>query len=90
MAELELDPRWSWVGIPDMAGGTVYLKGRCNHLEVVPVTLSLTGEEVATLCRTCDTTLPPGARSPVPVYDCVHYAGRLEPCEYGCHPGAGC
>lgn len=60
----ELDPRWSWVEIVDMASDApTYIKGRCNHLELHPVTLSLTGEEVGVLCATCDTVLPPGTRS---------------------------
>jgi hypothetical protein len=57
--EPELDPRWEWhrnqaLGMPDR-----YVKIRCNHLELEPVT-SVTGEHVAQLCRTCDTQLPPG------------------------------
>lgn len=33
-----------------------YLRGRCRHLEVVPVESG--GGLVARLCRTCDTQLP--------------------------------
>lgn len=63
VAEPELDPRWEWhraqaFGMPDR-----YVRGRCNHLETEPVT-SVTGEEVARLCRTCDTQLPASREMP--------------------------
>jgi hypothetical protein len=59
MSEPELDPRWDWVAISSFdKPGPTYIKGRCRHTEVEPVT-SLTGEEVAQLCLTCDSQLPP-------------------------------
>ncbi len=54
-----LDPRWDWVEVHNI--GRVephYVPGRCNHLELEPVT-SVSGEVVAQLCRTCDAQLPP-------------------------------
>jgi hypothetical protein len=56
---LELDPRWEWVDVSTLGEGpgTSFVKGRCNHLELEPVT-SVTGERVAVLCRTCDKQLP--------------------------------
>jgi hypothetical protein len=57
----ELDPRWEWIEVGDFGkAGPSYIRGRCNHLEVVPVTLVLTGEQVAQLCLTCGGQLPPG------------------------------
>lgn len=53
-----LDPRWEWVEINGFASpGPEYIKGRCRHLEVVPVDTS-EGERVAHLCLTCDAQLP--------------------------------
>jgi hypothetical protein len=37
--------------------GTSFVKGRCNHLELEPVT-DVAGDRVAVLCRTCDEQLP--------------------------------
>lgn len=34
--------------------------GVCKHVETVPVTLLMTGEEVAQICLGCDAQLPPG------------------------------
>jgi hypothetical protein len=53
----DLDPRWEWteirrLGDPDPQ----YVKGACNHLEVVKVDTG--GETVAHLCETCDAQLP--------------------------------
>jgi hypothetical protein len=59
---VELDPRWEWYDVT-MVGDIErrYVKGRCNHLETVPVDLMVTGEPVARLCVTCDAQLPPTA-----------------------------
>ena len=54
---VELDPRWEWIYCPTLGGrsfGSDYVKGRCNHLEVVAVQ-NLDGDLVAQLCATCDT-----------------------------------
>lgn len=53
----DLDPRWTWIETRRL-GDTEsrYIKGPCNHLEVVPVESS--SETVAHLCRTCDAQLP--------------------------------
>jgi hypothetical protein len=59
VTEVEYDPRWEWIRVDSYGYDTIYLRGRCNHLEVEPV-ISVTGEHVAQLCRTCDTQLPPG------------------------------
>lgn len=56
-----LDPRWQWVEIRALCDTEPrYERGRCNHLEVVPVRQSekLGGEVVAHLCLTCDEQLP--------------------------------
>lgn len=59
----ELDPRWQWIEITEMGSrDPVYLKGPCRHLEAVPVTSCVTGEELAQLCLTCDGQLPPAGR----------------------------
>jgi hypothetical protein len=68
----ELDPRWEWIEITKFGDATPrYMKGHCNHLEVVPVYAQndldrLLGEDpgtpVARLCRTCDAQLPAGWR----------------------------
>ena len=52
-----LDPRWEWHEVT-MFGDRErrYIKGRCNHLETVPVE-AVTGEVVAHLCLTCDAQL---------------------------------
>ena len=58
MADLELDPRWDWVDVRSFGDpGPVWVKIRCRHSEVVPVD-SVTGEQVARLCLTCDAQLP--------------------------------
>jgi len=50
----DLDPRWQWVELAEFGKrDTTYIRGRCNHLELVPVE-SLDGEVVAKLCLTCD------------------------------------
>jgi hypothetical protein len=63
----DLDPRWEWHHVCS-ADGTLdrWVRGGCNHLEVVNVDVALTGEVVARLCVTCDTQLPP-PREPPPV-----------------------
>lgn len=53
----DLDDRWEWTTIRNMAGDERHVKTRCNHLEVVPVETG--GVTVAHLCQTCDTQLPP-------------------------------
>jgi hypothetical protein len=55
---VSLDPRWEWIeewslGNPQPE----FVKGRCNHLEVVPVETA-GGDVVAYLCLTCDEQLP--------------------------------
>ena len=54
----DLDPRWEWIQAPRRMGepNVEYVKGRCNHLEVVPVDSG--GLLVAHLCQTCDQQLP--------------------------------
>jgi hypothetical protein len=58
----EFDPRWEWVNISswdDLAHNRPqYVKGRCNHLVIVPVT-DTDGVEVAQLCTICDAQFPP-------------------------------
>jgi hypothetical protein len=56
---IDLDPRWEWVDVSSLGErpGTTFVKASCNHLEVVPVQ-DVTGELVAQLCRTCDTSWP--------------------------------
>lgn len=59
MTGLELDPRWDWHEVTQLGDRAPrYLRGRCRHLEAVPVE-AVTGETVAQLCLTCDTQLPP-------------------------------
>lgn len=57
----ELDPRWEWIETVSLDGGPQWVRGRCRHLEVVPVEAT-NGEIVAQLCTTCDTQLPAGWR----------------------------
>jgi hypothetical protein len=58
MSEAKLDPHWEWVQVINFGDAAPqYVRGRCNHLEVVPVE-STDGEIVAHLCQTCDTQLP--------------------------------
>lgn len=53
----DLDPRWQWVELRRLCDVEPrYIKGPCNHLEVVPVEAG--GEIVARLCQTCDSQLP--------------------------------
>lgn len=40
------------------AEAVAYLPLPCRHEHIVPVTLELTGEHVATLCLDCDGQLP--------------------------------
>jgi hypothetical protein len=57
----DLDPRWEWVEDRRLCDvGPSYVKGACNHLEVVPVETAAGGvvEVVAHLCLTCDAQLP--------------------------------
>lgn len=52
-----LDPRWEWVEIWRFGEvNPVHVRGRCNHLDLVPVEAG--GEVVAHLCLTCDQQLP--------------------------------
>jgi hypothetical protein len=53
---VELDPRWEWIDAPALGEmpGTTFVKGRCNHLELMPIH-AVTGTYVADWCRTCDT-----------------------------------
>ena len=60
---VEFDPHWEWVDVTTITDREpVYVKGRCRHLDVVPVH-TLVGETVAQLCLTCDAQLPPSASS---------------------------
>lgn len=53
----DLDPRWEWIELRRLGDAEpTYLKGTCNHLDVVPVEAG--GERVARLCLTCDAQLP--------------------------------
>lgn len=65
----ELDPRWEWYETRRLCDvGPSYVRGACNHLEVVPVETAIpnpggpgfapTVEVVAHLCLTCDQQLP--------------------------------
>lgn len=57
----DLDPRWKWVEVRRLGDREpTYIKGSCNHLDVVPVESG--GETVAHLCLTCDAQLPAGWR----------------------------
>jgi hypothetical protein len=57
MTTSDLDPRWQWHDVTTLGDrDRRYVKGRCNHLDVVPVESS--GETVAHLCLTCDAQLP--------------------------------
>lgn len=52
-----LDPRWEWVEVQRLCDAhPTYIKGPCNHLDVVPVESG--DERVAGLCLTCDAQLP--------------------------------
>jgi hypothetical protein len=54
----ELDPRWDWAEVYVWGESQPrYIKGFCNHLEVVLVK-DVDGLVVAHLCRTCDGQLP--------------------------------
>jgi len=54
-----LDPRWEWVEIRSLGDpAPAYVKGRCAHLDVVPVDSVVDGETIAHLCLTCDEQLP--------------------------------
>jgi hypothetical protein len=54
----DLDPRWEWQEVTVFGDpGPRYIKIYCRHTETIPV-LSVTGEIVAQLCRTCDMQLP--------------------------------
>jgi hypothetical protein len=60
MGELELDPRYDWYEVPDFGRAEPgWIRGRCRHIDVVPVTSCVTGEHLARLCLTCDAQLPP-------------------------------
>jgi hypothetical protein len=57
----DLDPRWEWVEERRLCDPEpTYVRGGCNHLEVVPVETTAGGivETVAHMCLTCDTQLP--------------------------------
>jgi hypothetical protein len=56
LSALELDPRWEWIYAPTLGGlpGAEYIRGRCNHLEVLAVH-AVTGTHVGDLCWTCKT-----------------------------------
>lgn len=52
------DPRWEWIEKPRRMSDrhVTYAKGRCHHIDAVPVASA--GETVAYLCLTCDQQLP--------------------------------
>lgn len=53
----ELDPHWDWHDVTALGDREPqYIKGRCNHLETLPVESA--GKVVARLCLTCDAQLP--------------------------------
>jgi hypothetical protein len=56
----DLDPRWEWVEERQLCNpDPTYVRGACNHLEVVPVASALDEDVVlAHLCLTCDQQLP--------------------------------
>jgi hypothetical protein len=54
---VELDPRWEWTLVQALGMPDRWIKIRCLHTEIEPVT-SLAGETVAQLCLTCDTQFP--------------------------------
>jgi hypothetical protein len=62
----ELDPRWDWVEERVLCRAEpTYVRGRCNHLEVIPVESVLDEDDVvAHLCLTCDQQLPAEWRPP--------------------------
>ncbi len=54
---MELDPHWEWYEVRAFGDSEPrWVKGYCNHLDVVPVESS--GQIVARLCLTCDAQLP--------------------------------
>lgn len=59
MTVADLDPRWEWIEVRRFSEqDSSYVKGRCNHLDVVPVNSVVDSETVAHLCATCDQQLP--------------------------------
>lgn len=50
------DPRWEWHEVRTLGGSCRWIRGRCNHIDAVPVETG--GETVAYLCLTCDQQLP--------------------------------
>lgn len=63
----DLDPRWEWYEERRLCDpGPSYVRGACNHLEVVDVESTLDPDVVlARLCVTCDTQLPAAYVSPM-------------------------
>lgn len=55
------DPRWEWINVGTVEDPDQWVRGRCNHLNTVPVQQAKTlgGAVVAHLCTDCDTQLPP-------------------------------
>jgi hypothetical protein len=54
---MNFDPHWEWIDVTAISDrDPVYVRGRCNHLETVPVESD--GAVVAHLCLTCDCQLP--------------------------------
>ena len=56
-----LDDRWDWIETtPFGTAEPTYVRGLCRHLliERVVVRSIVTGEALASLCRTCDAQLP--------------------------------
>jgi hypothetical protein len=61
------EQRFDWVEVSDLAGRAWFVRGRCHHIEPVPVTSVLDpGHEVAVLCPDCDAQLPAGWRPSAP------------------------
>lgn len=60
---LSLDPHYEWCEVQTMSqADPTYRRGRCRHLDVVPVESG--GQQVAQLCLTCDAQLlSPSLRS---------------------------
>ena len=55
----ELDPRWEWFDVTIVGDHERrYVKGRCHHMETIPVESMVTGETLARLCLTCDSQIP--------------------------------
>lgn len=55
----DLDPRWEWLEVAEFGQrDPTYIRGRCRHLDTVPVQTIVDHVVVAQLCLTCDAQLP--------------------------------